>query len=115
MKTTTIYQTTAAILTMFVIMLFSIGACSPNDDPDPVSPIPDPDPDPGTSYYSPGDIIPRDDFPQVIMPLQITSVMDVGDEIGEPIFSKVEPWQGNLRLSPQKFRAQSLSGGVWRK
>ena len=34
MKTKTIYQTTAAILAMFVIMLFSFSACSSDDSSD---------------------------------------------------------------------------------
>ena len=110
MKTKAINQLTSALLAMFVIILFAFSACSSDDPPGPV-PIDD---DPDVSYYNPGETIPGDDFPYITMPQLITSVMDVGDEIGEPVLADVAKWKGDLVLNPQRFRAQSFTGLIKR-
>ena len=71
MKTKNIYQTTTAILAMFVMMLFVFSACSTDDDSDPTY---------GDSY-PPGYVWPADDYPSLTAPAGINSNVGIGDPV----------------------------------
>ena len=97
MKTTAILKPTAAILAMFVIMLFAFSACSSDDDSDP-------SPDPinySDDAFPPGYVWAASDYPSLTAPISINT--NIG--IGPPILTVTKIYKGDFNVTATAVKA----------